>query len=349
MKVTLTCRYCSSKFTVDYKYRDRKFCCREHFNTYRKLCAQQNEYVCDWCGRTFFGKKRRYVHKFCSDTCSKLFKQNVDLREHAVNDNFFKQETPEVYWLLGMLASDGSVHKSEKFISISQSGDEGLKCIQYIKTLLKSTAPITITHPSAGKEVHTITVNSPVMVMDLQRYNIVPRKTDSFMPSKDIINSVFFKYFIWGYIDGDGCIGIYKYGGSSHLLKVSFVCTKNMLDAIINKLPYSPKYYKQKNVWCIYYNGESAYKFLGWLFSDISNVYLSYKYLKYQEYCEKYLQQQRFYKYEQIYSRCVNLFEKHKDLNCMDIGRLLNIPFQTIYTYKHKWEEEKCTKSVTQH
>ena len=309
----------------------------------------KRQYICSWCGKVFISSRRRYKNTYCSIPCYLSSKQATDLRVYTVNDAFFQYPTKEMYWLLGMLASDGSVHKSGKFISISQSGDEGLKCIQYIKTLLKSTAPITITHPSEGKEVHTLTINSPVMVMDLQRYNIVPRKTDSFMPSKDIINSGFFKYFIWGYIDGDGCIGIYKCGGSSHLLKVSFVCTKNMLDAIINKLPYSPKYYKQKNVWCICYNGESAYKFLGWLFSDISNVYLSYKYLKYQEYCEKYLQQQRFYKYEQIYSRCVNLFEKHKDLNCMDIGRLLNIPFQTIYTYKHKWEEEKCTKSVTQH
>lgn len=309
----------------------------------------KRQYICYWCGKVFISSRRRYKNTYCSIPCYLSSKQATDLRVYTVNDAFFQYPTKEMYWVLGMLAADGSVHKSGKFISISQSGDDGLKCIQYIKTLLKSTAPITITHPSSGKEVHTLTVNSPAMVMDLQRYNIVPRKTDSFIPSKDIINSGFFKYFIWGYIDGDGCIGIYKCGGSSHLLKVSFVCTKNMLDAIINKLPYSPKYYKQNNVWCIYYNGESAYKFLGWLFSDISNVYLSYKYLKYQEYCEKYLQQQRFYKYEQIYHRCVNLFEKRKDLNCMDIGRLLNMPFQTVYIYKHKWEEEKCTKSVTQH
>lgn len=309
----------------------------------------KRQYICSWCGKVFISSRRRYKNTYCSIPCYLSSKQATDLRVYTVNDAFFQYPTKEMYWVLGMLASDGSVHKSGKFISISQSGDEGLKCIQYIKTLLKSTAPITITHPSAGKKVYTLTINSPAMVMDLQRYDIVPRKTESFMPSKDIINSDFFKYFIWGYIDGDGCIGIYKCGGSSHLLKVSFVCTKNMLDAIINKLPYSPKYYKQKSVWCIYYNGESAYKFLRWLFSGISNVYLSYKYLKYQEYCEKYLQQQRFYKSEQIYSRCVNLFEKHKDLSCMDIGRLLNMPFQTIYTYKHKWEEEKCTKSVIQH
>lgn len=346
MNIEKVCLYCGKKFIVTYKERNRKYCCSNCYNNSR-IINRKNKYICSWCGTTFFGRKKKYRHTYCSKKCYHLSKKYSDLRAYYTDDNFFKQDTKESFWLLGMLASDGCVSTDGKFIKISQSGEEGLRCVCYIKDLLKSTAPINQYYPKVGKEVNTLTINSPIMVRDLQKYNIVPQKTNIFVPSSEILMSKFFRYFLWGYIDGDGCVGVYKCGSSKNLLNVSFVCTKEMADSILPMLPYEPKYYKQNNVWCIYYNGERAYYFLNWLFNDPDRVYISYKYLKYREYCDKYLQKQKFYKYGLIYNQCVKLFEEQKDLTCMDIGRLLKIPFQTIYTYKHRWEKEKCMKNVT--
>ena len=300
------------------------------------------KYICEWCNKVFYGRARKHKHIFCSQECSRLFKQNTDLRQHSVNDLFFQGHTKNSMWLVGLLASDGNISKN-KFVSVSQSGKCGLECLNYVKNLIKSSAPITKHRPKKGEDVYTLTINSHKIVGDLKKYNIVPNKTSIYAPSKQILeNKNFLKYFICGYIDGDGCVGIYDVGGSRHLLKVSFVCSYNMLTTIITYLPYKPKYYRQGNVWCIYYNGERAYKFLNWIYSETEGMYLSYKYKIFQKFVKLYLKEQRFYKYNIIYTKCKKLFESRPELTGMDISKIVGIPFQTVYKYKRKWEEQKC-------
>lgn len=266
-----------------------------------------------------------------------------------MDDLFFQKNTKEALWLVGLIASDGNISK-RKIVSISQSGECGLSCLQYIKVLLNSSATITTRYPHKGDTIYTLSINSSQIVNDLERYNIVPNKTKTYTPSKLILGDMnLFKYFMWGYIDGDGCIGIYIAGGSKNLLKVSFVCSYNMLTKIIDYLPYNPKYYQQGSVWCIYYNGEKAYKFLSWLYSDTENMYCSYKYNTFKKFVKTYLKEQRFYKYGIIYNKCKKLFESRPELTCKDISKIVRIPFQTVYKYKKKWEEQKCSmKNVTQ-
>ena len=254
MKIKKMCKECGKEFEIDKKFKNKLFCDSSCYFSFRRKHSTKKEYVCEQCGRVFIGRKTMYKHHFCSSECYKQYKKNTDLRINFVNDNYFTKFTNSVAWILGILASDGNINKN--FISISQSGDNGKDCVSYIKRELSSTAPITITKPKNGKTVYSLTINSKQIVKDLSRYNIVPNKTYSYFLPIDILKKAeHFRYFLWGYIDGDGCIGIYNTSTSKDNLHVSFVCSKNMLDSIINFLPFNPIFHKQKSVWCVAYNG----------------------------------------------------------------------------------------------
>lgn len=55
-----------------------------------------------------------------------------------VEHDYFDVMDEKRYWMLGIYASDGTVDaKSKNYISLTQSGDNGLKIINYISEELK--------------------------------------------------------------------------------------------------------------------------------------------------------------------------------------------------------------------
>ena len=181
------------------------------------------------------------------------------LRTYKVNDKFLDIIGKEQAYFLGLMASDGCVKKN--CFSISQSGEHGLKLINDLKILLKSNAKI-------YKYMNTFSINitSKKLVESLKIYNIVERKTLVYeFPNK--LSKIYYKYFIRGYIDGDGCCGIYN-SGTCDYLSISFVGTKNFIKDCYNKIPISGnicKIKRCKNLYDIRYNGRKAIKLGEWI------------------------------------------------------------------------------------
>jgi hypothetical protein len=120
----------------------------------------------------------------------------------------------------------------------------------------------------------------------LDSYGHTPRKSLtlkfpdlSIFKSKDLV-----KHFIRGYIDGDGCIGIYK-----NTAKISILGTLDFLNTINKILPNEGniRLPKDKNQYVLESYGPKACNNLKFLFKD-STIYLDRKYAKYQDICRLY-------------------------------------------------------------
>ena len=257
-------------------------------------------------------------------------------RKYVVNDNFFDKMTEFQYWFIGLIASDGSKLKHNQ-ITLSQSGDNGLKLIEYINKLLSSTYPIE-KNKTIGKDAFRIIFTSKKITKELEKYNIIRNKTYSYTLPK--IPDKYLNAFLAGYIEGDGCITISNNGLNCNYLCASFVGTKNFIFECKDKIPIdgSVRKHNLSSVYEIRWNGEKAIEFCDWLYS-YDNLYHSYKYENYIKAKEDF-KNTRKERYKVIKNKILDDFINGKVDSITKYAKIINIPFQTIYNWKKKWEKE---------
>jgi hypothetical protein len=248
---------------------------------------------------------------------------------YTVNDVYFNKCDNKSMWLVGLLAADGWVKKNG--IGIAQSGDNGLKMIEYIKNELNYSGPI-YSSTTTNEISYSIYVTNHKIVTSLSKYNIIPKKSLVYKLPK--IDSLLFKSFIRGYIDGDGSIGVYDNGAGYHSLVISFVGTKEFVDEVseLIPIPYSNKLNKHTiNCWELRWYGKKAYDLGLWLYSE-KNLFKSKKYDIFADYNPK------IYK-ASIYEEKKLLVKKLLDENnkVSEISKITKVPFQTIYEWKKKF------------
>lgn len=141
------------------------------------------------------------------------------------------------------------------------------------------------------------------------------------------------KYFLRGYIDGDGCVGVYKVGGTKNLLVISIICDENFSKSLFNKFPINPKIalHSCKTMWDCRWNGENAVQIGRWLYEN--NEIIESRKMKI------------FSAYEKSYiSKLDNRNVKIQKLLCyLEQGysmekstKMLGVAFQTGYKWKSK-------------
>lgn len=271
----------------------------------------------------------------------KIYDSTILIKEDLVNHNYFKENTKEMFWLLGLLASDGNVTKDKNVISLHQSGGCGKQLIEYVKNLLQCKNNICIlkTHRNPCYSIH---FSSKIIKSDLEKYNIVPNKTYTFSYPECIPKDMF-KYFLLGYIEGDGCVTINENRKNIKCLTASLVGTPifiNRISELLKEINADFKFcvrkHSQSTVHEIRFNGRHAMLFCEWLFED-ENMYRSYKYYNYIESLSTTLK--HFNKYNQIKIDVTNELKKdssHK--NIIRLSKIYGVCFQTIYTWKKNKE-----------
>lgn len=208
------------------------------------------------------------------------------VRKHDFNENYFNILNNESAWVIGLLASDGCIH-NDTGISLSQSGTNGLKIMEYVKNILNFTGPV-YTNTKVKKKSHNIrhaiVLNSSQTVSKLSEYNIVQRKSLIYEFPEKLIPWLY--PFLRGYIDGDGSIGIHrnkvKNGISLHL-DISFLGTKKFIDRCQELIPisaYKCQEKRNRNCWKLRWRGVNALT-LGKLLYDDNELYTYYKKEKY--------------------------------------------------------------------
>jgi hypothetical protein len=175
-------------------------------------------------------------------------------------------------WLAGLIAADGYIDTQGKRVHISQSGSSGHDLIQEIRKMVNHRLSLTVGQPANGSPTYSISIPSPTMVADLQvRYGVTCRKTLTYRwpPLDTRLTSSFLR----GYIDGDGCIGIYATPQGNPMLHLSFVGTPPFVSAAMKFIPADGRYRRIERCRALAearYNGRHAWAAARWLFSDPS-------------------------------------------------------------------------------
>lgn len=143
---------------------------------------------------------------------SKILKENNIIlkdagfynREHALNHNFFSEYSPVSVYMAGFIAGDGCVFEKGggvvKGLTITLQATD-TDHLQSLANNLEFSGNLYKKEKSS-----TLTLNSEQICADLlEKYNITPRKTYSYIPPNNIPSHLV-KYFILGLLDSDGTI-----------------------------------------------------------------------------------------------------------------------------------------------
>lgn len=133
-------------------------------------------------------------------------------RVYELNDDFFKDQTPNMAYVLGLIAADGNVAKNENCISIELEKTD-VKLLEEINQITGNTRPLKFYthdhHNGAYTEAVKFQAWSAEWKQDLATYGIVPAKTYVIVPPVRLKKELYI-YYLKGYFDGDGSFYVRK-------------------------------------------------------------------------------------------------------------------------------------------
>ena len=137
-------------------------------------------------------------------------------------------------WLLGFLASDGNISKNGNKIRIELSIVDK-EILEKIKKVVGIENPIRIREDKRGFVFASLEWSCSEHKKDLEKYNIVPKKTYILSPPTKL-NEKFYIDYIRGYFDGDGTINLNSSHGRKSLRWGICGASKPVLEWIIKVL-----------------------------------------------------------------------------------------------------------------
>ena len=208
----------------------------------RILSQEEEDLVCktyretgraDLCCKAISGGQdvvRRCLQKYgLYRTASEAIRQSPqNQRKYLVNDNYFDIENERMAYLLGFLASDGTVRKNSNEIKLSLSSIDKDILLEFQKEV--GGRPVKDYLTQEGFETSTWAFTSEHIKKKLAEYNIVPQKTFTFSFPKNL-DKKYWRDFIRGYFDGDGSIS--SAGSSAIRFQICSV-TKEVLETIVD-------------------------------------------------------------------------------------------------------------------
>lgn len=157
-------------------------------------------------------------------------RKSVD-REKVKNKTYFakENENPNMAWLLGFLASDGTVSKTKNAIKIGLSAKDREILEKIKEELALEESHVTSYTTQTGFDVVELSWTCAQHKQDLARYGIVPNKTFCLGLPTELAEEYQIDY-VRGYFDGDGTVTM---NGNTKSLKVFFTsATKAILEFI---------------------------------------------------------------------------------------------------------------------
>lgn len=167
---------------------------------------------------------------------TRFVKYNIEFKSknqhNQCNHNIFNEDSERSFYLAGFLAADGCIrisktNKNSKYINnriIISLSKKDEKHLETIRNLFDSNHKFNYyTHKLNQKskkwknsESVTLSITSKQMVKDLNRFNVGPRKSLTYILPKWLLKHPLKHHFIRGYIDGDG--SFYKPKNSTHIV-----------------------------------------------------------------------------------------------------------------------------------
>ncbi len=154
-------------------------------------------------------------------------------RKFPCNDNFFKVQSSNMAYILGLLAADGSISKKENLIAIQLKATDK-EILEKINEKTQNTRPLEFyIRKETGHEIASFRVWSAEWKKDLAHYGITPKKTFTLQPPDFLLPEYRIDY-IRGYFDGDG--SIYQLKTQNRVFFEISGVSKVMIDWIRNEL-----------------------------------------------------------------------------------------------------------------
>lgn len=256
-------------------------------------------------------------------------------KKYHINETFFDNVNNVNSFLIGLMASDGNVRKNLNSFSISQSGDNGLKLINKICEWLEYDGVI-YHSKTTNKIAHSITITSRQLICKLLEHNITPNKSSTYHYN----NKAHFNEFLQGYVEGDGCVGIYKKNNIEYYY-ISFFGNEKFKESIINQLPIKPTCYRVNGEYFeIKFFGRKGVEFSEWLWKNpIYSDSVKYnKFVNFKKY--KYVNRKHLI-YKDLNIKIIEML--NEGLAPKEIALLLNINKRTIYNLKYNKKNGRNT------
>lgn len=197
----------------------------------------------------------------------------------------FNFNNPYYCYFLGFVAADGCLIKNAPsiFITINQSDSE---LLEMFKRELKLPCEVKYFTDRKGKNLCSLRLNSKIMYNHCLEIGMMPStKTYDLKFPPEEYSDIFFKYYLRGYMDGDGNIRSEK---KSRVLIASEDFANGMANFINNKFKFEKPVtvLKQKKIVSatenkyyplIEFGGERGFEFLQWLYTENSHIGLQRK------------------------------------------------------------------------
>lgn len=215
-----------------------------------------------------------------------------------INEDFFKQWSEKMAYVLGFMFADGSLvdsNNSSRTYYISFASND-LQLLESVRLALSSDHKIYVTRPKimnhkikrhVSRTGYVFKFGNKLMYEDLIQLGMSHRKSNNMLLPK--IPSMYFPFFLRGYFDGDGCINLYRYKETyTYRLRVIFTSGSTIflssLATLLNQLLRikKPKYYKSVGSYNLIINNSDALTVLRYIYSNLERApYLGRKYDKY--------------------------------------------------------------------
>lgn len=251
-------------------------------------------------------------------------------KKYSVNENFLDEINEISSFFIGLMASDGNITnkinpkcRSNTF-SLSQSGDNGLNLIKQIYNWLSYNGKI-YHRKTTSKIAHSISISSIKLIQKLSEHNITPNKSSTYFYN----GKATLKPFLQGYVEGDGCVGIYNYGKNNPYFYISFFGNEEFKKSVIDLLPIKPNCRKVNDGYYeIKFLGRRGIEFSNWLW-EVPVYEDSEKYKKFLYFKNNILKNTKYYKFHEL-NLLINKMLK-EGIPPKKISEDLNIKRQTVY------------------
>lgn len=132
--------------------------------------------------------------------------QETNVNKLFVNHKYFKKQSEDMAYWIGILGSDGSVNKNENQIYIElQREDKEL--LEKLNLTIENQRPVKDYETAKGYENSKLYFYSAEIKKDLAKYKIIPNKTyDNNYGFPYLLEKEYYKDYIRGLFDGDGSI-----------------------------------------------------------------------------------------------------------------------------------------------
>jgi len=208
--------------------------------------------------------------KFCQKTEEYSGRGNPNTK-YFFDDNFLSNiDTPDKAYLLGWIASDGSIRETGICVVIR---DYDIEVLKALRAIVDTNLPI-----AERDNKVSLTINSSKIAQDCRRHLKLPDfgSKHSLVKYPELCEELDV-YFIRGYFDGDGSVSLHNRVPRASIASNSI----DMLQSIKQKCGYGTVYESSSGPQWQINNGGEAIQFLSYLYSDISVPYLERKYFRY--------------------------------------------------------------------